>query len=73
MVDVCGDDGASGGDFGADEFRVDFARDALGEAAEDGGGERIWDFRFTICDLGTARVLFAQVVADDVVGQVSEA
>jgi hypothetical protein len=32
MVDVGGDDGAAAGDFGADEFGGDFARDGGAEA-----------------------------------------
>jgi signal transduction histidine kinase len=37
VIDVRRDDGAAGGDFGADELRCNLGRDALGEAAEDGG------------------------------------
>jgi len=36
MIDVGRDDGAAGGNFGTDKFGSDFARDALGKAAENG-------------------------------------
>ena len=59
VVDVRGDDGAAGGDLGADEFGGDFVRDALGEAAEDAGGVFVLYLR-------GADVLLIEVVADDV-------
>ena len=65
VVDVCGDDGAAGGDFAADELGGDFGRDALGEAAEDAG-------RVVGLDLGGADVLLVEVVADDVLLQLGD-
>ena len=65
VIDVERDDGATGGDFGADELGGDFVRDALGEALEDAGG-------VVGLDLGGTDVLLVEVVADDVVGEVGD-
>ena len=41
MIDIRGDDGATGGDFGANELGGDDLGDALGEFSEDGGLEAV--------------------------------
>ena len=47
--------------------RSSWVRDALGEAAEDGGDEGIYDLRFTIYELAGPRVLLGEIVAFGVV------
>jgi hypothetical protein len=72
VVDVRRNDGAAGGDFGADEFGCDLRSNALGKAAKNGRDE----FGGRSADRGmlsAARVLLFQVVADEVVLKVGEA
>ena len=69
VIDVVRDDGAAGGDFGADELGRDLRGDALGEAAED--GRRVISNRGSVfVKLALTGVLLVEVVADDVASHI---
>ncbi len=66
MVDVHRNDGASGGDFAADEFGRDLGGNALRKFAEDGRRE------FAARELAGTGVLLVQVGANDVIRHVGD-